>query len=347
MSEEAIICVTCNKEEKDPKKVIECSYCHKCDHFKCKNIIGNAIRKLRELTYFCSLECQEFYQRTTRNLVAENQVLNELHTVLAEVRETRSDMKAVKSTIDDMEKFQNFLSGQLDTLLAEMKTMKLEHSTLKANVEVIEKKYHSVCNTVDSLEMEVDRINRASISKNTIILGIPAKSNEVPEQIVHKIAASVGLQLPAGAVLEAKRLISKETARFDNKTHPIKITFSEVRHKEELFSKKQKHGLLLSSAVDPTYTGTVSKVILRDELTPYGMRLLKKVREIQDLVELKFVWPGRNGVILTNKNENSKIEAIRCHTDAEQLERMNLTRQLSSSSPNTSADLEPNPKRRP
>lgn len=237
-SEEVIICVKCHLEEKDSRKVIECAYCHKCEHFKCKNVIGNAIRKLREQLYFCSKECSSIHLQSTRNSEMESQVLKELHNVLSEVRGTRSELQAVKSTVGDIEKFQSFLSEQLDSLLGEVKSLKEEQAELKKDVNTLRGKQQTTSEAVDQLELEVDRLNRATISKNAIILGIPMKGNEAVQQIVHNIAVTVGCHLPDDAIVEAKRLINKDPKN-DVKQPPIKVSFSEERFEEEFFSKKK------------------------------------------------------------------------------------------------------------
>lgn len=345
MSDESTVCVICQKEEKDHKKFIECIYCHKAEHFKCKNVIGSAVRKLREQPYFCSLECHEFYLRTTRSST-ESQVLNDIQVLLSEVRETKSEMKAVKNTVGEMEKFQNFLSGQLDTLLCEVKSIKIEHTELKANVDSLENNHRLVSAKVSKLELEVDRINRTTLTKNAIILGVPVTKNEMLPQLVGKFAASVGYELPNSAVVDAKRLISKESNGRTKQTQPIKVTFSEEQFKEQLFYRKKNHGQLLVSALDPSFTGIVNKVVLRDELTSHGMSLLKEAKEVLLQADWKFIWPGRNGAILAKKTENSKIELIRCLADLKLLENANKKRLLDSSMLHSTAISSPSPKRR-
>lgn len=333
MSEAATVCVLCKKEENDQKKVVECIYCHKCEHLKCKNIIGNAVRKIRERAYFCSLECQEFHQRTTSNTSTETKILRDLQTVLAEVRETKTELISVKNTIGDIEKFQNFLSEKLDCLISDVASLKSEQGVLKADVTTLFEKDKGLSARMESLESNVDRINRAAVSRNAVLLGIPMQKNEETKQIVWKVAAAVGCRLAEGAVVEARRLA--RSGEDGTKPVPIKITFNEERDKEEFFVKKRNHGKLLATQVDPSYTGPPRTVVLRDELTSFGMKLLNGAREFQGLTDFKFVWPGRNGAILMKKTENSKIEVVRSHLDLERVRNSYLKRQSrgSSSSP--------------
>lgn len=345
MSDEAIICITCRKEEKDTKKVIECGYCHKSEHFECKNVIGSAVRKLRGQPYFCSVTCSDLYQRSASSTQGESKVLKELQTVLSEVRETRMEMQAVRNTVGEMEKFQNYLSGQLDTLLAEVQSLKSGHKALKADFEYLALEQKDLSGRVDSLELQLDRVNRSAVSKNAIILGIPTKPNEDLVQVVRNVAAAVGVQLPIEAVGAVNRLLSKKTGSADTQPPPIKVCFSNASFKEELFNKKKIRGQLLSTDVDATVETPPRVIVMRDELTTFGMKLFGEAREAQMQLGYKFVWPGRNGVILMKHSENSKINVIRSVGDLKILKQSKNKRPLNSNTPSPDGQ-EPNSKRR-
>lgn len=57
----------------------------------------------------------------------------------------------------------------------------------------------------------------------------------------------------------------------DGKVSPIKVCFD--RCEEQLFSKKQNYGSLLVSTVGPLFATSTAKIIIRYELTTYGMEL--------------------------------------------------------------------------
>lgn len=343
-SEDAVICVICGEEEKDTRKVIECLYCHKNEHFNCKNVVGSAVRKLRGQPYFCSVPCNELHQRTTCNTQNESKVLKDLQTVLQEVRETRVEMQAVRNTVGEMEKFQSYLSEQLDALLVEVQSLKMDHKALKTNVESLASEQKELSSRVDSLELQLDRANRAAVSKNAVILGMPTKHNEDPVQIVRNVAAAVGAHLPDDAVVDAKRMLPKHSGSADTKVPPIKVCFSNVSHKEELFTKKKNRGQLLSSDVDGAITTPARNIVLRDELTAFGMKLLSEVRGAQEQLGCKYVWPGRNGVILMKHSEKSRINVIRNVGDLKSLQRSGKKRPNSNT---TSPDGQaPHSKRR-
>ncbi|XP_062533420.1 uncharacterized protein LOC134202453 [Armigeres subalbatus] len=349
MSED-IICVSCKKEEKDSKKVIECVQCHKCEHFKCRNIFGSAVRKLKEKDFFCSADCQDLFQRASRTPAADSEISRELHALLLEVKATRSEVHDMHNTITEMEKFQDFLSQKLDTLLSEVQSLKTDQATMKAEADIMRKKHHDLCCTVNELEMEVERLNRMNLSKNMIVLGIPTKKDENIKQIIGKVSSAIGYDLPEEAILEAKRLSSSDAKLRTTESIPIKVVFVAERYKEELLAKKRIFGPLLSAAVDTVLSDGQRKVVLRDELTPRSMELYKQVREIQDSLNFKYVWPGRNGIILAKKTEKSKTEFIRTRHELLGLQRSGAKRNLDTSSSNcgiqTSPVLEPAAKRR-
>ncbi|EDS27674.1 conserved hypothetical protein [Culex quinquefasciatus] len=162
---------------------------------------------------------------------------SDMKSVITEVKEMRGELRSVKVTIDDLESSQTYLSGQMEDLLQDIKTLKSYQASLKKHVSSLEGKHDTVSSKVDQLEL-------TAISTHAVDLGIPNKQHEVPELIINKVAAAVGIVLPDEAILEASRLVSKETS--SSKTHPIKVIFS-----QELFTKKKQHSLLSISDVDP------------------------------------------------------------------------------------------------
>lgn len=319
----------CRREEKDPRRLVVCGYCRKSEHLNCKNISGSAVRKLRAETYYCSEDCKELHRSSSQQSEMDSEVLSEVRKVLAEVRETRAEMHAVRTTIAELEKFHNFLSGKLDTMMEEMKTFQREQIELKKKYEWLQSDQRATSSTVEQLELEVDRMKRNELSKNAVIIGVPMVKNESSVQIVRKIATVLDCDLPDDAVLDAKRIVSKDQSFKDTKSPPIKVVFADETYKEELIAKKKTHGPLLLSAIDATLG--VGKVLLRDELTAYGINLLKEVREVQKQVDLKYVWPGRHGAVLVKRGDNSKVEIIRRLSDVEMLQRRNLKRQQTTS----------------
>lgn len=342
MSEGVFICAGCKTKEKDHKKIIECANCHNHHHLKCK---AGAFVRHRNRKY-CSVSCQESGEP---DLGLNPKMDQQQYTqIINEIKDSRKEMAAemqklrteVKTTVENIEKFQNFLSGKLDDLIKDIKELWEDHRIVKGKVSDLEARHLNLQATVARLELEVDRINRSSISRNMIVLGVPAKSNEDTSKIVQLIAAAVDCNIPPNAISEATRMPVKDSKQQPGRSQPIKVVFTCDRYKEELLDKKRKKGPLLLSAIDATYSGT-NRVLLRDELTPYGLNLLQKVREVQEMLNWKYVWPGRYGAILVKKTEISKTTVIRTLQDAADLERLNNKRGLNSSPGNSSGSGSP------
>lgn len=340
--EEAIICFECGKKEDKPNKVIECAFCHRSVHFQCKNISGNAIPKVRKQPYYCTEYCQVMQTRASQTTNADPALLTR---ILNEVSLTREDVQSMKNTVKAIEASQSFLSSKFDELANDVRTLKTDHSQLSKDVDVLLQENQSVCSRVNELELELDRVNRAVISANAILVGLPMLKNEDTLELVKRVATAINCNIPDGAVVEAKRLSSKNKKDAATKTTPIKITFTDVKYKEHLFACKKTHGQLLQTAVDPRFTNTTGKVILRDELTSFGMNLLSESRGTQALIEYKFIWPGRDGAILARKTEDSKIVVIRSKHDLQQLERLNTKRQRNISGHNSPSNSSQQSKR--
>lgn len=65
--------------------------------------------------------------------------------------------------------------------------------------------------------------------------------------------------------------------------------------------------------------GTQGRVVIRDELTPLSRRLLQELKGLQAALDLRYVWPGRNGAIMVRKTEKSKAIPILSRHDIQKL----------------------------
>lgn len=324
MSEEQtedVYCVECKKQENDPNKLVTCMYCFASAHFKCRNIIGNAIRRVRENMYFCSSNCSDIYKRIVEMQNSRSTMIAELSTeikttvtnvVSAQLKDVKKEVNTVVRAIEES---QQFLSSKFDDVLTDVQTLKSDHDRLNTEVDKLKKSQSSLKAFVNKLEMQADKANRDSIGNNAVILGIPAQDNEHIPGLVSKMAECVGVDLPSAALLSASRVSSSSASL--NKLIPIRVVFKDKSVKELFFAKKRAHGQLLSSSIDQSllWNGKPTYVAIRDELTPFSLELLQEVREWQKKLNLKYVWAGRDGVILIKRKEDSKPELIRNRND--------------------------------
>lgn len=349
-AENEIYCAICETAEPNAAKVLECVNCHACHHFKCKKIIGNAIAKWKKKDYFCSVLCQEIHLKATSAANTESLLLAEFQKVVSEIKnlkeEQHSTRKYVSKAVGEIEKSQNFLAHKFDEVCDNIKRLENEQHTLKGSVGVVEGKYVQLSETVNRLEGEVDRYRRSALSCNAILLGIPEVKDENLGEAVTRFAAVLGLNITEDFFSDVKRL---RDSKSESRSPPIRIVFASEPNKEQFFAKKKEVGQVQVSMLGGCYSGKSGRVMLRDEMTPHGLALLREVKEVQEQLDLKYVWPGRNGVILVKKTDKSKVEYIQNRNDLQKLNKLSSKRglEMSLSGPiSSSSVIEQDPKRR-
>lgn len=314
-------CVECKSKEDDPSKLISCMYCFSSVHFKCRNIIGNAIRKIKESMYFCSSKCSEIYKkiiemqnsRTTLITDLSNEIKTTVANVVsAQIRNVKVEISAVVTAIEES---QQFLSEKFDGIVKDIDKLKLENYRLSTEIEQLKSSQQTMTRFVNEMEVKADKVNRDSISNNAVILGIPAHANEHIPNLVAKMAHCIGFDLPSDALVSATRVSSSKNSI--KKMIPIRVVFKHRSVKELFFSKKKKYGELSLSSIDQSLVSNsaLTNIYVRDELTPLSLELLQEMRKLQKKMNLKYVWAGRDGVILVKRNEKSVPEMIKNRND--------------------------------
>lgn len=348
MSDGASICAVCKIAEPDATKVVTCIYCYKSEHTSCKGVYGPSAATLRTKPYFCSVQCCEIHHRCqnpTPFSGVDDKLMSE---ILTEVRKTNTELHDVQSTMGDLKRFNNHVASQIEVLVTEIKSVKRDYAKVKRDVGHLQSDQKQTDETISELQMELDRVNRAALTKNAVILGVPATQSEDTKQLVHQIAAAVSCQLPQDAIVTATRLTSKDPSQRSSKSVPIRVVFAEEHQKEDLLTKKKNHGLLLTSTVRAGSVSGNNRIIIRDEMTSFGMKLLKEVKTLQEYADIQYVWPGRDGVILTKKSSDSKVEKVRSLLDVRKLQQSKRSREdslLHSTGLSMSISSEPDPKR--
>lgn len=126
-------CVVCKKAEKDTSKLITCMYCFSEAHYKCRNIVGTAARRIKDSLYFCSQDCSCIYKRIMDMQDQKSSLINSLavelkaavsHAVSQEMSNVRCEVKQVTTAI---EKSQEFLSAKFDSIVTDFQALKMEN----------------------------------------------------------------------------------------------------------------------------------------------------------------------------------------------------------------------------
>ena len=320
MGSEIASCAVCQKQESNVNKILTCMYCFSTVHFHCKNIVGSAVNKIKARLYFCTVGCSEIYKRI---MEVQDKRLSMIDTLASELKATVSNIVAdqmgkVKSEVRlvtaAIEKSQDFLASKFDDIVSEFMELKAENERLKQRINDLNNSHSKLANMVYQLESNVDKFDRKSVSNNAILLGLPQSQNESVTALVDNTFAYLGVDLPAGSIVSAVRLYQSNKP---NVVVPIRITFSNRNAKELALSSKKSMGSVLSTNIDRSLlvNGKPTNVSLRDELTPASLEMLRKMREHQEALNIRYVWSGNNGSILVKKSEGSKPDIIRTRED--------------------------------
>lgn len=316
MNDKQSVCVECNEVEKDVSKIITCMYCFSEAHYRCRNIMGKAIRRIKERIYFCSTKCSCLYQKIVELQNNKSLLLESLATELKgtvseivshELKNFRYDIKQITSAI---ERSQEFLSSKFDAIVHDFYELKNENETLKQELVKMKEIQQTLSTTVHNLEHQTDKSNRDARCNNAVILGVPFNPDDNVYEVVHKVFAGFGANIEPDSITSVSRLSSKSLA-------PIRVVFRSQADREAVFCKSKEHGKLLSSSIDPKFVinGKSTNVTIRNELTPLAMGLLNEMKGYKDKLEIKYVWSSRGGNVLVKKCENSKLEIIKTRND--------------------------------
>lgn len=313
-------CGVCEKLESDANKLLTCLYCFSSAHFKCRNITGKAVNRVKSNMFFCTIRCSEMFKRINDMLSNKtsviNTVSNELKSIVSNIVVSQLGiMKSeVKSVSNAIESSQQFLSSKFDDILQEYQKLKQENETLKQHVNDLKISYSILEKSVNGMEGKFDKAELEELSNNAIFLGIPFSPNENVADLVCKTASHIGVPLKSDSLISANRFKPNNTS---NLSGPIKVEFRSKQDKELVFSRKRRFGTVKSSDVIKNTNGKhkVTNVVIRDELTTLALELLKSLKDLQIKHKIKYVWPGRRGAILVKENDQSRITVIKTKND--------------------------------
>lgn len=322
---DVLTCSECMKEENDLNKLITCLYCFSSVHFKCRNISGSAIRKLKQSMYFCSAKCSDMYKKiismqNNQTLMIDSlgsELKKSIYTIVSnQMNEVKNEVSSITKAIEDS---QQFLSSKFDDIVYDFQILKAENGHLRSEVDALKKELSALKSFSHNLEYCVDNSNKQSLLNNAMIHGVPIQSNEEVTNIVAKVADCIGAELPTEALISVSRV--SPASSIVGRYAPIRVVFRSKAVKESFLTKKQKYGKLSSSAIDQSMVvnGKPTNIVIRDELTPFSLELLHEMRSVQKNLNLKYVWAGRDGVILVKKEETSKLIIVKNRNDIKKL----------------------------
>lgn len=311
-------CISCHKTESDANQLFTCNYCFVREHVKCRRKTGKII-KSDDNMQFCSVKCSSLYERVTasriKNELNISQLIDEIKSVMhANARTVTEQVKSVTSAI---EASQEFLSSKFESILVDFKVLKEENTRLKQELEELKSSQSSLSAVVYKQESEIDKQRKKSVMNNAIVFGVPFKKSENLLQITTKILGNIGAVSCCDSVISVSRINASEKKSMP----PIRIIFKDKKSKDLVFKLNKESNKIPSTLIDPSlkHTRNSSFITIRDELTPLSAELLNELRHAQEKLKLKYVWPGRGGVILVKKDTNTKPLEVRNRLDLDKL----------------------------
>lgn len=244
---------------------------------------------------------------------------------IAELPELFSSMLQEYSTqlIDKIVMGQEFLSDKFDDIICqlqklkvELKTLKAENDYLKQSLKALGEKTNSVSTAVCRQEVQIDTRLRSEISTNAVLLGVPKIANENSLDLVSNICKTIGVDLDKNRIVSCERIPTTQEGN-----NPIRVTFKDKHDKEDILLAKKKFGRLTASMIQGIrwQSGWSQTIIIRDELSPLSMELFRTLKKHQATLNIRYVWPGRNGIIFAKHSQCSKPILIKSREDLNKL----------------------------
>lgn len=246
----------------------------------------------------------------------DSNLIAELPKILEAVKEESKSVKEIVAS-------QQFLSNQFDKMVQmmgslsdEIKRLRAENGLLKLSLSRLADNAKSISNVVEQAEKDIDSHHRAQLSINAMVLGIPRTPQEDTKSIVLEICDILGYKDGEKNIVSCCRVANSKAV-----CPPIRISFKHVRAKESLLDHKSSFGKLdvatLQGVLGPK--GTTGKVVIRDDLSPLSMRIFQELKQLQNSLELRYIWPGRHGAIMVRRTDRSKAIPIQSRQDIQKL----------------------------
>lgn len=260
---------------------IVCKSCKKCFHPKCVNLDEKNLSS--SSNNWCCASCK----------------LSNVHAALKSMESDLNSFKANTdlsiSNITGSLKALTDLSGIVTENTKRIDNLQIENREIKRDLSSL----RNYCNRLES----ITRMN------NVVISGIPEKSNENVQDIVVKVADSLGLKISRDQISKVTRFRPR-----NGTIKPILVSFVSPTHRNNILISYTTRKVLKGGAI-----GLSDDVTIRigEHLSTLKQSLLQKSKkELKSTGLYAFVW-SQNGNILIRKTSTSKILKINSLDDIE------------------------------
>ena len=217
----------------------------------------------------------------------------------------QTEIKGLRSTVDSIDKNQQFISdsyedmkAKLEEILAENQQMKTENTELRRTIKTLEK-------NVQDNESAINDLEQYGRREMIELDGFPAKANENLEELVIKVAAACQLKVTPDDIEAAHRVKSRTKTNL-----PIIVKFKSRKTKQGIMANKKK----LSGKTATDFGYPQSSFYINESLTQRNKNLLRLTRAKKKEKGYRYAW-SNTGNVFARKDAESTILAIKSEAD--------------------------------
>lgn len=287
---------------------MDCKSCKLPFHNTCVGINRADYEKVKkQLNWTCSSKCKSSLE--TRSIAnadvgSDNPTTRELMMELKEIRKSQSFI---------CEKYDDFCK-KIDDVVGRFEVM--ENRLTK-----LEKENEKLTTQLNKQNVQKSKVEQNDFNRNAIVSGVPNSIADVSEAF-NKIAAVVDVDFDIPSNVESiERLFKPKTAINNGNENsatvldkiPVVIKFTSESSKEKLMMSAKKNKCVFTAAECGIAVGD-SKIIIKDHLSPFNVRLLKEAKKLKTDGKYKYVW-FQNSSVLIRKDETAKIIKVKSQED--------------------------------
>ncbi|XP_026744705.1 uncharacterized protein LOC113506043 [Trichoplusia ni] len=274
-------CAVCYSDFNDG---VKCSACGNNLDFNCANISESGWRKLgveRRAVWKCS-SCKGLSPTPTPVATKEHISLESLMREIREIKLKLTDLPALIENVRSIKDEVLSLRASCDYSSARIEEFDDKMAIVESTVTEVQQKQGLLESALAEVQGQVYNSEQRSRLNNVEIKGVPQSKDENLFQIIDKISAKAGYNLPKTQINYVSRVPS-----YNSKEKSIIVSFINRYVKEEFIASAR--ALKIIKAEDLGFQDKDGKIFVNDHLTSDTKLLLNKVRQIAKEKKYSFV----------------------------------------------------------
>lgn len=295
-------CRECKCSIGPEERHLACVCCASRFHTDCAQVTRLeyvALKKNKKM-WLCSDECETVFNKANHN------------SDKVDIPDNPSN-RDILLAIQELKQSQGFLSDKYDLLTGKIDSAVKRFEALDKRITTLEKENVSLKSQLSKQQNSDRQDNSHNLQKdllcNIILSGVPNEVADVPDAVM-KVATFVDDAFTQANILKAERLFEPTAGKADKKVIdkiPIVITMVSETAKVDLVKSFRKKVTVL--AEEAGIPGGQSKLIFKEHMTSFNVKLMQEAKKRKQDGKLKFVW-FQNSSVLVRKDETSKIVKV-------------------------------------